>query len=348
MKYYICVALALLLSFSASAQHKGRGGAARKQKVEEPEEDPRITQMLNSVQQVVFIDSLVVDADSYMSHIPLSPYSGKLTQQGGVGGTFTNEMGDRRLATVNNGGHTTIANSDFIANRWTDPLPVDGIGDDAAMNPFLMPDGITLYFAQKGEKSIGGYDIFLTRYDSERGSYLKPENVGMPFASEANDLFYAVDEFNQLGYFVTDRRQPEGKVCIYVFIPKETRRAYNTDAYSHEQLQRLANISRIADSWKIDTGQRMEAQKRLETARTKGGLAKSAQHSNQLTELDKLRHEAEVLEKELTLTRNRYALASVSEREKMRDRILLSEQQLERLQQEIMEKEKTIPYNSNN
>ena len=344
MKYYICVALSLLLSVGASAQRKGRSGAARKQKVEEPVEDPRITQMLNSVQQVVFIDSMVVDADNYMSHIPLSPYSGKLTQQVGLGGVFTNEMGDRRLLTINNDSSTTIANSDFIANRWTAPQPIAGIGDDVAANPFLMPDGITLYFAQKGEKSIGGYDIFLTRYNGERGTFLKPENVGMPFASEANDLFYAVDEFNQLGYFVTDRRQPEGKVCIYVFIPTETRRVYQSEAYSNEQLRSLAAINSIADTWSNDAGQRQEALARLENARAMGGVAQSAMQGSQASELDQLKHEADVLEKALTLARNSYAIASDSERQKMRDEILRSEQQLERLQLEIQNKEKQIPY----
>ena len=345
MRYRLYVVVGLLLfAVGVSAQRNGRGGVARKQKVEEPIVDPRITQMLNSVQQVVFIDSMVVDADNYLDFIPLSPYSGKLTK----GGTFTNEMGDRRLTTFVNGNDTTIASSDFIANRWTEPQPIEGIGDDNAANPFLMPDGITLYYAQKGEKSIGGYDIFLTRYDSERASFLKPENVGMPFASEANDLFYAVDEFNQLGYFVTDRRQPEGKVCIYVFIPTETRHTYHTEAYSHEQLLRLAAIRSIADTWKNDEAQRLEALTRLESVRSKGSVAQSARRSSQASELDQLRHEADVLEKALTLARNSYATASASERQKMRDEILSSEQQLERLQLEIQNKEKQIPFNNNN
>lgn len=359
MRYYICLALALMFALSSSAQRKSRGGAVKKQNVEEPVEDPRITQMLNSVQQVMFIDSMVVDADNYMSHIPLSPYSGKLVQQAGSGGTFTNEMGDRRLTTVVDGSGTFIAGSDFIANSWTAPQPISGIGDDGASgspqrntcqskNPFLMPDGITLYFAQKGEKSIGGYDIFVTRYDSERSTFLKPENVGMPFASEANDLFYAVDEFNQLGYFVTDRRQPEGKVCIYVFIPTEARHVYRTEAYSNEQLQRLAAIGSIAETWTADAVQRQEALARLEAARTKRGLAQTARQNSQSSELDKLRHEAETLENTLTLKRNRYALSSDVERQKMRDDILNSEQQLEKLQMEIRQKEKLIPYNINN
>lgn len=349
MKYKICIVISLVfIAATASAQRKGRGDAARKQKVEESVEDPRISQMLNSVQQVMFIDSMVVDADNYMSHIPLSPNSGKLAQQSGLGGSFTNEMGDRRLTTFMKDTVNTIANSDFIANSWTEPLPIVGIGNDPSANPFLMPDGITLYFAQKGEKSIGGYDIFLTRYNSERASFLKPENVGMPFASEANDLFYAIDEFNQLGYFVTDRRQPDGKVCIYVFIPTETRRTYQSETYSNEQLRRLAAISCIADTWKADNGQREEAMLRLNNVRERGNVAQATLHDSQLSELDKLKHEADVLEKALMLARDNYANATVSERQKMRDEILRCEQHLEDLQLEIRNKEKQIPDNSNN
>ena len=347
MKYKICILLGLLLFASGvTAQRKGRGGAVRKQKVEEPVEDPRITQMLSAVQQVVFIDSMVVDADSYMSHIPLSSYSGKLTQQAKYGGTFTSEMGDRRLATITVNADTTIASSDFIANRWTTPQPIAGIGDDTSANPFLMPDGVTLYFAQKGEKSIGGYYIFMTRYNSERGTFLKPENAGMPFASEANDIFFAIDEFSQLGYFVTDRRQPEGKACIYVFIPTETRRTYHTEAYSSEQLRRLASIHSIADTWTADSLQRQEALARLVSARSKGGHVQAATQHSQQSELDHLKHQADVLDKALTLARNSYALASESERLKMRDEILRNERQLEQLQQEIRNKEKQIPYNN--
>lgn len=344
MRYKICIILGLLLlAVTSSAQRKGRGGAVRKQNVEEPAEDPRITQMLNSIQQVVFIDSMVVDADDYMSHILLSSYSGKLTQQTVLDGTFTNEMGDRKLVTIINSTDTTIANSDFIGNRWTAPLPIAGIGDDPAANPFLMPDGITLYYAQKGEKSIGGYDIFVTRYNSERGAFLKPENVGMPFASKANDIFYAVDEFNQLGYFVTDRRQPEGKVCIYVFIPTETRHTYHSEAYGIDQLRRLAAIGCIAETWPADKAGIQEALARLENARAKGHLEQQARLGMEASELDTLRRQSEALDKALTLTRNYYATASNEERLKMRDEILRSEKQLEMLLIEIRNKEKQIP-----
>lgn len=341
-KYKLWVTLLLLtLSLSATAQRRGRN--VKKQKVEEPVEDPRITQMLAATQRVVFVDSMVVDRNDFMSHIPLSRHIGKLTQTAGLG-TFTNEMGDHRLTTT---ADTLIAETDFIANQWTKPRPIEGIGREPAINPFLMPDGITLYYAQKGENSIGGFDIFVTRYDSERGVFLRPENLGMPFASEGGDLFYAIDEFNQLGYFVTDRRQPKGKVCIYVFIPNDSRRVYQTEAYSDSQIRQLAAISRMADSWANDKQERQAALTRLNTARAQAGKTQNNSHTDHAqSELEAMHQEAQVQEKALALMRNQYATATDGQRVTLGINILHAEQQLEQLQTDIRNKEKQIPYNN--
>lgn len=340
MKLHI-IALTALLMFSASIHAQRRNRQAQRQNVETPAEDPRITQMLTSVQQVVFIDSLVVSANDFMSYIPLSPHIGRLTQNGGLG-TFTNEMGDHRLVTS---ADSTILSTDFIANRWTDETPLAGIGTPPAINPFLMPDGITLYFAQKGPASIGGYDIFVTRYNIEDGSFLRPDNIGMPFASEANDLFYAIDEFNQLGYFVTDRRQPRGKVCIYTFIPQNTRRNYRSEAYSDSQIRSLAAINSIADTWN-DQQTRLDAIARLRNAMNATGNSAAKRNTAAHSDLDSLRHQANVIQQTLNLTRNYYATATEAERRRMHDEILSTEQQLELLQIEIRRREKLIPYNN--
>lgn len=335
----------LLLPLSAGAQRNKKKPAKKaKPAEEEMVEDPRLVQMRASTQQVMFIDSMVVDATDFMRHIPLSAHVGKLTQTGSLG-TFTTEMGDHRLASLRKDSTVSIVSSDFIANRWTEPQPLGGLGQVSACNPFLMPDGITLYFAQKGSNAIGGYDIFVTRYDSERGTFLKAENLGMPFASEANDLFYAIDEFNLLGYFVTDRRQPRGKVCIYTFIPQERRRTYQPEAYSDQQLRSLASIGRIADTW-TDKQQLNEAIQRLQAARSVASQAQTADHISKTPELDAMRHEADVQAKALAIERNRYATASESERATLRIKILSAEQQLEDLQTTIRQKEKQIPYNN--
>jgi hypothetical protein len=141
--------------------------------------------------------------------------------------------------------------ADKLGNEWSKPQPLQGLseGIDEASYPFMLSDGVTFYFAGKGEESIGGYDIFMTRYDSRSGSFLKPENIGMPFNSEANDYMYAVDEANRIGYFATDRRQPEGMVCVYTFIPSDTRKTYDNSKFTEEQIRQFADIASIANTW---------------------------------------------------------------------------------------------------
>lgn len=343
MKKYaiITILLAVLLAIPSTAFSQRRKAKKNKTvaKKEEVVEDPRIAQMLASTQKIVFIDSIVVGLKDFMNHIPLTKECGKVEQKNGLG-QYTNEMGDQRLTTVKapNDTATHILSSYFIGNEWTKASQAKGIGNASANYPFMMPDGITLYYAQKGGKSIGGYDIFVTRYDAQSGSFLQAENMGMPFASKANDYFLAIDETHQLGYFVTDRRQPKGKVCIYVFIPNNSRRVYETEKYSEQKIRSLASINRIADTWG-DKQSRKQAMGRYEEV--KALVAASRQESrDSSTLLDQLRHQAEVLEKALTLARSLYARSNDEERKNMRDEILKNERELEQLQQQIKTKEK--------
>ena len=270
------IALVLLVSVSIQAQKKK--AVVKKTPVivvEEPQEDPRITEMREATQQIIFIDSIVVAKDDILAFIRLNPESGKLDtfdqffrSDGHTESyVYINEMGNKcYFSDENANGLMQLYTLDKLGEDWSDPLALKGIneGISEANYPFMMTDGTTFYFAAKGKESIGGYDIFVTRADSENGQFLKPENIGMPFNSEANDYMYIIDELSNIGYFVTDRRQPEGKVCIYMFIPPTSRRIYNSDAYTEEQLRGFADISSIANTWGKGT-ERKAALERLNT-----------------------------------------------------------------------------------
>ena len=92
-----------------------------------------------------------------------------------------------------------------------------------------------------------------------------PENVGMPFNSPYNDYMYVIDEFNDLGWFASDRYQPEGKVCIYVFIPNSSKQVYNYEGMDPDKMISLAQLHSIKDTW-TDTDAVEAAQERLRTA----------------------------------------------------------------------------------
>ena len=230
--------------------------------------------MIRGVEQVMIIDSLVVDKADFVSHYRLGADAGHLyttnefyKRDNDGNAFFMTEMGDRLYygATLPNDSTLSLMVSEKFNSQWTNPtiLPdnINEVGSSCAY-PFVMPDGITIYYASDGDLSLGGYDIFVTRHDTEDDTYFTPENIGMPFNSPYNDYMYAIDEFNNLGWFASDRYQPEGKVCIYVFIPNDTKSVYSFENTDKEKLAKLAKIHAIKDSW-INPTQVQDAQKRL-------------------------------------------------------------------------------------
>ncbi len=222
------------------------------------------SKMLAGTERVVFIDSVVADKRRVLAKLNLDEECGSLLDADALskfvcdsthrmGQTaYMNELNDEiTLAHADKAGSKKkLAASVCIADEWSAPTPLPGISlrDEEQDYPFVLADGVTMYYAAKGEESFGGYDIFVTRYNPEAKTYFKPENIGMPFNSPANDYLYIIDERYDIGWFVSDRNQPEDKVCIYTFIPNATRRTYDTAALGEEAVQRAARIHAIAES----------------------------------------------------------------------------------------------------
>ena len=342
--------LAILLSLPMAAQKRKRNTRPKPAPVvEEPQEDPRITNMREMTQQIIIVDSIVVNKDQFLASIRLSSECGQLMNTGAFfrnqlqGTLYLNEMGNKVYFSQPDGHQQQLYTADKLGNEWSKPQPLQGLseGIDEASYPFMLTDGLTFYFAGKGEESIGGYDIFMTRYDSRSGSFLKPENIGMPFNSEANDYMYAIDEANRIGYFASDRRQPEGKVCIYIFIPSDTRKTYDNSKYTEDQIRNFADIASIADTW----GNGTERKAALDRIKSKyathdvpgqlvstGDAASAVEfHSKEANSLyQKLLKEQNALDivnSSLDMLRQKYHKANASERNSMKSEILKLEEQ---------------------
>ena len=252
----VILAIALLLPLSMSAQKRKK--RVKKPVVEVPQEDPRITSMREMTQQITIIDSIVADKDQLLSLLRLSDETGRILSSSAFWGkgdsttVFVNEMGNKAyFSQPDDSLKQQLCTSDLLGGEWSKPQLLNGISEGISETayPFMLADGLTFYFAGKGEESIGGYDIFMTRYDAHNNSFLKPENIGMPFNSEANDYLFAIDEYAHIGYFVSDRRQPEGKACLYIFIPQSSRKTYDPIVYTPAEIRSYADISSIADTW---------------------------------------------------------------------------------------------------
>ena len=81
--------------------------------------------------------------------------------------------------------------------------------------PFISYNGDELYFSSEGHNTIGGYDIFVSKYDSTK-TWSKPENLGMPINTVHDDLFFSVSADNKHAYFSSTRSDSYGGQDIYV------------------------------------------------------------------------------------------------------------------------------------
>jgi len=135
---------------------------------------------------------------------------------------------------------------DDFGNQKVLPAPVNDKKDQAY--PFVKTDGVTFYFASTGHNSLGGYDLYVTRYNVSSDSYLNPNQLNMPFNSPFNDYMMAVDEEKNVGWFATDRFLSKDSVCVYTFIPN--RQVNLIESNDEKYLINRARILSIKDSWK--------------------------------------------------------------------------------------------------
>ena len=232
--------IAAMLTTPASAQKRKKPVKKNKPApVVVVEENTKFEEMLDATQQIVIIDSVVVDKQQFLQAYKLSSEAGAVTgfnqffksEEQPYSTVYVNQM-NNKCWFANDG---RLYTSDRLGKEWSEPTPLEGLGQYQRTNyPFMLSDGTTLYFAAISSEGIGGLDIYVSRYDSESGTFLLAENIGLPFNSDANDYMYAVDELTNIGYFASDRRQPEGKVCIYTFIPNQKRLTYSTEEYDEE------------------------------------------------------------------------------------------------------------------
>ncbi|MDQ3191708.1 MAG: OmpA family protein [Bacteroidota bacterium] len=80
-------------------------------------------------------------------------------------------------------------------------------------SPYISEDGKTLYFSSKGHNTIGGYDIFYSKFLD--GKWSQPVNLGRPVNSMADDIYYTPIKDGKQAYFSSSRPEGLGNMDIY-------------------------------------------------------------------------------------------------------------------------------------
>lgn len=287
--FITAIMLCCTLTVSAQRKHKARTAPKTTKTVKAAKNTlPGVSQaqkelfdeMIDNTQKLFVIDSVVVDKATVLTSIPQPDDLGKIMAYNAYFNDqvlpgvyiYVNGFDNKCYYAVNDTlGNSRMMMREKLNNKWGDPQQVKGIGTQYKhINyPFMTSDGETLYFAAKSEEGLGGYDIYVTRFDSDEGTFLEAENVGLPYNSFSDDYLFCIDDIHNFAWFATTRNQPEGKACVYTIRTSNKRVNYQVEAYDEEQLQHLAKLSSISATWP-NKQQRNTALAQLNTLRKNG------------------------------------------------------------------------------
>tara|TARA_B100000508_G_scaffold118450_1_gene98631 strand:+ start:145792 stop:147873 length:2082 start_codon:yes stop_codon:yes gene_type:complete len=143
-----------------------------------------------------------VNTDAWEPHLTVSP-DGKYKyfssdREGGFGGRDI-----YRLVKLPNGKWSAPQNLGPTINTKHD--------EDS---PFISVDNKTLYFSHNGEKSMGGFDVFVSVMGEDQ-SWSDPINLGVPLNSMGDDIYYTTTADGLTGYLSSFRANGNGEKDIY-------------------------------------------------------------------------------------------------------------------------------------
>lgn len=202
----------------------------------------RARNFMERVERIEILDSVTVPLEGFFKAYKLPQSAGTLSDgselpvpNDNVEYVFTNEGGDYQIwSEPDSVGRMTLMESSRLTDgTWSTPqaLPELNIDGRDAIYPFMMADGFTLYYTLDDPEGIGAYDIMVVTRDQTDGSFMQPQNLGMPYNSPADDYLLAIDEQNGVGWFATRRTETEDNdlVTIYLYKVNDLRRNYDPD-----------------------------------------------------------------------------------------------------------------------
>lgn len=79
--------------------------------------------------------------------------------------------------------------------------------------PYITPDGKYLFFSSDGPGSMGGTDIFMSKF--MEGNWSAPVNVGYPINSTDNDTHFKLSPDGKKAYMASIRKDGTGGIDVY-------------------------------------------------------------------------------------------------------------------------------------
>ena len=188
--------------------------------------------LLNTIKEIVVLDKTRTNASSFFRSYDLEDIGGRVVVTPEE--LTSKEDRDEKTKSVIHvpGGQSTIyfasdqgdgTGKDIYrvdvlpGGDFSKPFKVPGeINTEYDENyPFMHPDGETLYFSSKGHNSMGGYDIFMSKYDRSSDTFGEPVNLDFAINTPDDDIFYIADSLNNKAMFASSRSSEQGMLDVY-------------------------------------------------------------------------------------------------------------------------------------
>ncbi len=103
--------------------------------------------------------------------------------------------------------------------EWEDPENLGPVINTRKneKSPFLHSDSQTLYFASDGHPTIGGYDIYFSKFDDDSKTWAEPINIGYPINTKADEIGLFVSLDGKMAYFNSNNLKGKGGWDLYSF-----------------------------------------------------------------------------------------------------------------------------------
>ncbi len=172
------------------------------------------------------------DAEKTMSDIIIADVKGKTFQRPVLPGDMVNSVKDETAACLSPDKQTLIfaSNRDggigakdlYICKRlasgdWTNPInlgnKINTIYDENY--PYISPDGEYLYFCSVGHNSMGGYDIFKSKWNKKDNTFSEPVNIGYPINTPDDERTISFTKSGRYAYTSAFRKGGAGEMDLY-------------------------------------------------------------------------------------------------------------------------------------
>jgi outer membrane protein OmpA-like peptidoglycan-associated protein len=108
--------------------------------------------------------------------------------------------------------------------KWGEPVNagevINSAGDETT--PFIHFDGKTLYFSSNGRPNLGGFDIYMSRLQTD-DTWSKPENLGFPVNTHNDEVGLVIESNGYGAYFSSTRDEANKKDLFWFELHEEAR-----------------------------------------------------------------------------------------------------------------------------